>query len=258
MASPDTTDPSTSPGSGPAAAQAPGPAALDHGPEAHDRIEPYVWKIAGVVILGMIMSILDTTIVNVALRTLGHDLHSSISQIQWVVTGYLLSLAAVIPVTGWAARRYGAKRVYMTSLVLFTVGSGLCAVAASTTSLVVFRVLQGAGGGMIMPVGQLIMAQVAGPKRMGRVMGIVSMPAMLAPILGPVVGGADPAEPALVVDLPRQPADRRDRLRAGAGGCSRRPTRARPVAWTCSAWRCSRRPRRRSSTASASSARTAA
>ncbi len=102
-----------------------------HGPAAHDRIEPYVWKIAGVVILGMIMSILDTTIVNVALRTLGHDLHSSISQIQWVVTGYLLSLAAVIPVTGWAARRFGAKRVYMTSLVLFTVGSALCAVAAS-------------------------------------------------------------------------------------------------------------------------------
>ncbi len=160
------------------------------GQGASDKIEPYVWKIAVVVILGMIMSILDTTIVNVALRTLGHDLHSSISQIQWVVTGYLLSLAAVIPVTGWAARRYGAKRVYMTSLVLFTIGSALCAVASSTTSLVLFRVLQGVGGGMIMPVGQLIMAQVAGPQRMGRVMGIVSMPAMLAPILGPVVGGA--------------------------------------------------------------------
>jgi len=159
-------------------------------PEASDRIEPYVWKIAGVVILGMIMSILDTTIVNVALRTLEGDLHSSISQIQWVVTGYILSLAAVIPVTGWAARRFGAKRVYMTSLVLFTAGSALCAVAGSTTSLVLFRVIQGVGGGMIMPVGQLIMAQVAGPKRMGRVMGIVSMPAMLAPILGPVVGGA--------------------------------------------------------------------
>jgi EmrB/QacA subfamily drug resistance transporter len=167
------------------------PATADPGfhPEATDRIDPYVWKIAGVVILGMIMSILDTTIVNVALRTLGHDLHSTISQIQWVVTGYLLALAAVIPVTGWAARRFGAKRVYLVSLVLFTAGSGLCAVAATTTSLVLFRVLQGAGGGMIMPVGQLIMAQVAGPKRMGRVMGIVSMPAMLAPILGPVVGG---------------------------------------------------------------------
>ena len=148
-----------------------------------------MWKIAGVVILGMIMSILDTTIVNVALHTLRSDLHSTISQIQWVVTGYLLSLAAVIPLTGWMARRFGAKRVYMTSLVLFTVGSALCAVASSTTTLVLFRVLQGVGGGMIMPVGQLIMAQVAGPKRMGRVMGIVAMPAMLAPILGPVVGG---------------------------------------------------------------------
>jgi EmrB/QacA subfamily drug resistance transporter len=158
-------------------------------PEASDRIEPYVWKIAAVVILGMIMSILDTTIVNVALRTLGHDLHSSLAQIQWVITGYLLSLAAVIPVTGWAARRFGAKRVYLTSLVLFTVGSALCAIATSTTELVLFRVLQGAGGGMIMPVAQLIMAQVAGPKRMGRVMGIVAMPAMLGPILGPVVGG---------------------------------------------------------------------
>src|SRR6202163_4652981 len=130
-----------------------------------------------------------TTIVHLALRTLGHDLHSSISQIQWVVTGYLLSLAAVIPITGWAARRYGAKRVYMTSLVLFPAGSALCAVAASTTALVLFRVLQGVGGGMLMPVGQLIMAQVAGPKRMGRVMGVVAMPAMMGPILGPVVGG---------------------------------------------------------------------
>jgi EmrB/QacA subfamily drug resistance transporter len=159
-------------------------------PEAGDHIEPYVWKIAGVVILGMIMSILDTTIVNVALRTLGHDLHSTIAQIQWVVTGYLLSLAAVIPLTGWASRRYGAKRVYLVSLVLFTAGSALCAVASSTTTLVLFRVLQGFGGGMIMPVGQLIMAQVAGPKRMGRVMGIVAMPAMMGPILGPVIGGA--------------------------------------------------------------------
>jgi EmrB/QacA subfamily drug resistance transporter len=164
--------------------------ATSHSPAKGERIERHVWVVAGVVILGMIMSILDTTIVNVALRTLSHDLHSSISQIQWVVTGYLLALAAVIPITGWAARRFGAKRVYLTSLVLFTLGSALCAVAASTTTLVIFRVLQGAGGGMIMPVGQLLMAQVAGPKRMGRVMGIVSMPAMLAPILGPVVGGA--------------------------------------------------------------------
>jgi len=156
---------------------------------ATERIEPYVWKIAGVVILGMTMSILDTTIVNVALDTLSKELHSTLAQIQWVATGYLLALAAVIPLTGWAARHYGAKRVYLASIALFTLGSALCGVAESSTSLILFRVLQGVGGGMIMPVAQMIMAEVAGPKRMGRVMGVVVMPAMLAPILGPVVGG---------------------------------------------------------------------
>ena len=154
-----------------------------------DRISPHVWRISVVVIIGAIMSILDTTIVNVALATLGRELHSSIDQIQWVVTGYLLSLAAVIPVTGWAARRFGAKRVYIISLVLFTAGSALCGLASSTTALILFRVLQGIGGGMILPIGQLMMAEAAGPKRMGRVMSIVAVPAMLAPILGPAIGG---------------------------------------------------------------------
>src|ERR1700693_6127372 len=158
-------------------------------PGASDKIDRRVWIISSVAMLGAVMSILDTTIVNVALASLGHDLHAALSQIQWVVTGNLLSLAAVIPVSGWAARRIGAKRVFMTSLVLFTAGSALCAVASSTTALVLFRVLQGVGGGVLMPVGQLIMAQVAGPKRMGRVMGIVAMPAILGPILGPVLGG---------------------------------------------------------------------
>src|ERR1700749_648436 len=154
-----------------------------------ERIEPYVWKIAGVVILGMTISILDTTIVNVAIDTLARELHSTLAQIQWVATGYVLALAAVIPLTGWAARRFGAKRVYLASIPLFPLGSALCGVAESSTTLILFRVLQGIGGGMIMPVAQMIMAEVAGPKRMGRVMGIVVMPAMLAPILGPVVGG---------------------------------------------------------------------
>src|ERR1700710_1377100 len=103
-----------------------------------DRIEPYVWKIAGVVILGMMMSILDTTIVNVALDTLSKDLHSTIAQIQWVATGYLLALAAVIPLTGWAARRFGAKQVYLASIALFTIGSGLCGLAGSRTTPIPF------------------------------------------------------------------------------------------------------------------------
>jgi EmrB/QacA subfamily drug resistance transporter len=155
----------------------------------NDRIDSSVWRIASVVILGSIMSILDTTIVNVALETLGRELHSTLADIQWVITGYMLALAAVIPVTGWAARRFGPRRLYLLSLVLFTAGSALCGFAGSTTQLIVFRVLQGIGGGMLLPVGQMMMASAAGPKRMGRVMSVVAVPAMLAPILGPTIGG---------------------------------------------------------------------
>ncbi|MBV9465160.1 MAG: DHA2 family efflux MFS transporter permease subunit, partial [Solirubrobacterales bacterium] len=153
------------------------------------RIDAYVWRISAVVLIGSMMSILDTTIVNVAIATLGHELHSPIAETQWVVTGYMLSLAAVIPVTGWAARRFGAKQVYLLSLVLFTAGSALCGLASSSTELILFRVIQGVGGGMILPIGQLMMAEAAGPKRMGRVMSIVAVPMMIAPILGPTIGG---------------------------------------------------------------------
>src|SRR5437660_812278 len=132
-----------------------------------DRIEAWVWRLSLVVLLGTVMSVLDTTIVNVALATLSRDLHATISSIQWVVTGYLLALGSVIPVTGWAGRRFGTKQVYLASIVLFTAGSVLCGLANSTTELIVFRVLQGVGGGMIMPLGQQIMAEAAGPKRMG-------------------------------------------------------------------------------------------
>ena len=102
--------------------------------EDPNRIPRQVWIISGVAMLGAVMSILDTTIVNVALATLGKDLHSSLAHIQWVITGYMLSLAAVIPVTGWASRRFGAKRVFLISLILFTLGSLLCGLATSTPS----------------------------------------------------------------------------------------------------------------------------
>jgi len=98
---------------------------------------PRLWRIAIVVILGAIMSVLDTTIVNVALDTLSKDLDTPLDGIQWVVTGYMLALAAVIPVTGWAAARFGARRLYIVSLVLFTLGSALCGFAWSAESLIV-------------------------------------------------------------------------------------------------------------------------
>src|SRR5689334_105891 len=90
-----------------------------------------LWGLSFVVILGTIMSIFDTTIVNVALDTLGRAFHTSLSTIQWVSTGYLLALAIVIPLTGWAVERYGAKTMYITSLALFIAGSALCGLAWS-------------------------------------------------------------------------------------------------------------------------------
>jgi EmrB/QacA subfamily drug resistance transporter len=162
------------------------PSAQPSVPEGLDRETLFV---AGVVLLGAIMSILDTTVVNVAIDHLAVAFHSSLTTIQWVITGYTLALAAVIPVTGWAADRFGTKRIYLWSLALFTLGSVLSGLAWSDGSLIFFRVLQGIGGGMIMPAVMTIMTRKAGPHRMGRVMGILGVPMLLAPILGPIVGG---------------------------------------------------------------------
>jgi EmrB/QacA subfamily drug resistance transporter len=147
------------------------------------------WTVAAVVIVGAIMSILDTTIVNVALETLSRDLSSPLQHIQWIVTGYLLALAMVIPLTGWASERFGARRVWMTTVAVFVASSALCGAAWNVPSLIFFRVIQGFGGGMIMPVGIIVLTLTAGPQRVGRVMGIIGVPMLLAPVLGPVIGG---------------------------------------------------------------------
>jgi EmrB/QacA subfamily drug resistance transporter len=154
-----------------------------------DRLSPEIRKVAVVVIVGAIMSILDTTIVNVALESLARDLHAPLSTIQWVATGYLLSLATVIPLTGWAAERFGPRKVWMTVVAGFVATSALCALAWSAESLIAFRVLQGLAGGMVMPIGMITLAQTAGPSRVGRVMSVVGVPMLLAPVLGPVLGG---------------------------------------------------------------------
>jgi EmrB/QacA subfamily drug resistance transporter len=151
--------------------------------------DPHLKRLALVVVLGTIMSILDTTIVNVAIATLARDFRSPLSTVQWVSTGYLLALATVIPLTGWAMERFGAKRMWIISLALFLGGSALCGASWSVQSLIVFRVLQGIGGGMIMPIGQSILATAAGPQRMGRVMSLLGVPMLLGPVLGPVLGG---------------------------------------------------------------------
>ena len=149
-----------------------------------------VLLLALVVVLGTIMTVLDLTIVNVAIPTLGRDLGTSVATIQWVLTGYMLAFASVIPISGWASERFGAKRVWLASLGVFLLGSVLAGSAWSIGSLIGFRVLQGLGAGMILPVGQTILAQKAGPQRMGRVMSVIGVPMLLAPVFGPVLGGA--------------------------------------------------------------------
>ncbi|HTW13041.1 MAG TPA: DHA2 family efflux MFS transporter permease subunit [Solirubrobacteraceae bacterium] len=154
-----------------------------------NSIDKALLMVSGVVVLGTIMSILDTTVVNVAINTLATRFHTTLTTIQWVATGYTLALATVIPLSGWIADRFGTKRLYITSIVLFVLGSSLSGLAWSSGTIILFRVLQGLGGGMIMPAGMTILTRAAGPHRIGRVMAIIGVPMLLAPIVGPILGG---------------------------------------------------------------------
>jgi MFS family permease len=150
----------------------------------------YKWIALGVVLLGTIMTILDATIVNIAIPTLQSDLKAgSYADIAWVVTGYMLAQGAVIPMAGWASDRFGTKRLYLVTIALFTLASMACGVAQNLPELVFFRVLQGLGGGMLMPIGMTIIMRAVGPQNMGRVMGVFGIPMLLAPAVGPVLGG---------------------------------------------------------------------
>jgi EmrB/QacA subfamily drug resistance transporter len=174
--------------------QEPRPMTATHQTELPDKIDGAVLKVAGVVVLGAVMSILDITVVNVALPTFAKEFSTpenpvSYAHVAWTVTAYTLALATVIPMSGWAANRFGTKRLYMLALLLFTMGSALCATAWTINILIAFRALQGLGGGMLMPVGMTIMTRAAGPHRMGRLMAILGVPMLLGPILGPILGG---------------------------------------------------------------------
>ncbi|MEU8796755.1 DHA2 family efflux MFS transporter permease subunit [Spirillospora sp. NPDC048819] len=153
------------------------------------RLDRQIILLGLVIVSGNVMAILDTTIINVALETLGRDFSTGLSTIQWVITGYMLAMATVIPLTGWAIDRFGGRRVWMTSIVLFVIGSGLSGAAWNIESLIVFRVLQGLGGGMLMPTGMAILTMAAGAHRLGRIMSIIGVPMLLGPVLGPVLGG---------------------------------------------------------------------
>ena len=141
-------------------------------------------------VLGFFMDVLDTTIVNVALPTLQTTFHADVNTIQWVVTGYLLSLALWIPCSGWLGDKFGTKRIFAFALIMFTVASALCGLAWNIESLVSFRVLQGVGGGMLTPVGTAMLFRAFPPAERPRAASITSSITVLAPALGPLIGGA--------------------------------------------------------------------
>jgi EmrB/QacA subfamily drug resistance transporter len=156
---------------------------------APDKLDPGLIKLTAILMVGAIAALLDTTIVNVGLDAIARDLGTTVSAVQWVMTGYLLSFGMVIPLSGWAVARFGAKATWLTSLAVFLAGSVACGAAWNVGSLVGFRVVQGMGGGMLMPVLTTLLIQAAGGKSLGRLMATVSLPAVVVPVAGPIVGG---------------------------------------------------------------------
>ena len=153
------------------------------------RTWEYKWVVATVFVLGLFMDILDTTIVNVAIPTLAREFKVTANGIEWVVTGYLLSLAVFIPASGWIGDRFGTKRTFLFALTVFTLSSALCATAWSVGSLTAFRVIQGVGGGMLTPVGTAMLFRAFPPRERAAASTVLTIPTVLAPAMGPVLGG---------------------------------------------------------------------
>jgi EmrB/QacA subfamily drug resistance transporter len=150
---------------------------------------PYKYLVAIVFIFGLFMDLMDTTIVNVAIPSLRRDFHASTSLVEWTVTGYLLSLAVVIPAAGWLSDRYGTKRIFLFAMGIFVTASAACGLAQGIEQLIVFRFLQGIGGGMMTPVGTAMLSREFPGAERAKASAILSIPVVLAPTVGPVLGG---------------------------------------------------------------------
>lgn len=175
--------------SAPADAALPSATGTSVTPDFPDKLDAATLRVAGVCILASMMMAVDTTVVSVAQRTFVVQFGSTQTVVGWTMTGYTLALATVIPLAGWAADRFGTKRLWMGSVVAFMVGSMLCAAAPNILLLNVFRAVQGMCGGMMVPLGFTILTRVAGPRRLGRLMSVLGIPMLLGPIGGPILGG---------------------------------------------------------------------
>lgn len=154
-----------------------------------DKLDAKLMRVVFICGLAAVMAVLDSTVVAVAQGTFVTQFNSSQAVVSWTVAAYMLAFATVIPVTGWAADRFGTKRLFIGSVLVFMLGSLLCAISPTIMLLIVFRVVQGIGGGMLMPLSFVILTREAGPKRVGRLMAIGGIPILLGPIGGPILGG---------------------------------------------------------------------
>ncbi len=155
---------------------------------AHPKPSWNRWEVLAVVMTGTFMAILDSSIVNIALPHIMTSLEVNLSQVQWVLTAFMLAAAVVMPLTGWLGNRFGYGKLYLAALGLFTFGSLLCGLAWNIDSLITFRVLQALGGGMMQPAGMAMITQVFEPHERGRAIGIWGIGAMVAPTIGPTAG----------------------------------------------------------------------
>jgi MFS family permease len=179
-----------------------------------EGLEPGVWKIIAVAILAPFMSNMNSTVVNVSLSFIKQELRSSIASAQWVVSGYLLALALMLPLNGWLVGRLGAKRLYLICFSSFTLASFLCGAATTMPELIGARLIQGMAGGLLAPLTQLMVARVAG-RQFARVLGYAVVPILLAPLAGPILAGRDFGRGAGCLDTPlRQAGDPKAPLRS--------------------------------------------
>ena len=153
-----------------------------------EGLEPGAWQILAVAMLGPFMSQMDSTVVNVSLSFIKQELRSTIASAQWVVSGYLLALALMLPLNAWLVGRLGAKRLYLICFCSFTLASFLCGAATTMPELIGARLIQGMAGGLLAPLAQLMVARVAG-RQFARVLGYAAVPILLAPLAGPILAG---------------------------------------------------------------------
>src|SRR6478672_7828759 len=147
------------------------------------------WTVAISIAFGSLMATIDTSIVNVALPSIRGQLGASLQEITWISTAYMIAMVLIMPLTGFLGSFFGQKRVYLASLILFTIGSVLCGTARSLEMLVLWRILQGLGGGALQPTQQAILRQTFPPHEQGMAMAMFSMVIMVGPAVGPTLGG---------------------------------------------------------------------